>query len=98
MSTLVELNQHRADAGAAYVAAVAALKAAYINLAGIDTALQNHNVVGTPLLSFSRDRLQLIEAMHYLEHKQYLPTVVANWDDEITASASARIAAFPTAD
>lgn len=92
--TLAELLTARTTVGATYVAAVAALKDAYIDLASLDGTLAN---VGNKSLStFHRDRLQLIEALRQLQHDDFLPSLVANWDAEITASIESRIHNFPT--
>jgi hypothetical protein len=97
MSTLQELNAHRTNAAATYVAAVDAMRAAYINLAAIDMALTNRKVGGSVLQSFHGDRLQLISAFHELLHFQFLPVINGNLGPEIVAAAETRIAAFPIA-
>lgn len=101
MSTLAELNTHRTDAGAAYVAAFTTLRAAYITLAAIDRALANRGLggaTGSVTNSFYNDRLQIVSAFRELRHRQFLPAADGNMESEIVAAMEARIAAFPTPD
>lgn len=98
MSTLAELQQHRADAGAAYVDAVAALKTAYVNLAAIDLALENSKLLGLTQPSFHRDFTLLCDGARFLQHRQYAPTITPTWHSEAIAAAASIIAAYPTPD
>ena len=97
MSTLPELIAHRATAGARYAAAVAELKASYIDLDAIERALCSGKAAYTQSLAgFGGKRPW--ENIEQLQHTTYLPTVRGDWESDIKTAVAAKIAAFPTAD
>jgi hypothetical protein len=96
MSTLTELRTHRDTAGAAYAAAYAALKAAWVTLRAHEIALANAKVA-SPTATFGGAANQ--PDVVSMRHPQYLAdTGATNWADLANAAAAPLIAAFPTPD
>ncbi|MBI5128938.1 MAG: hypothetical protein HZA66_05820 [Rhodopseudomonas palustris] len=97
MSTKAELQQQRATAGAAYLAALANLKTAYVNLYALDLALSNRNVSATAVPSFiAHDRLELVNLAQHFRHAEFAPTFETNsWWPEIIASLETRMRNYP---
>ncbi|MEW6630319.1 MAG: hypothetical protein AB1440_05575 [Pseudomonadota bacterium] len=94
--TPTELLESHAAAGARYAAALAELHAAFVDLAGIDMALENRNVpVGSvPVHSF----FGIPDSVPWpLRHPLFAPDAGPNWQDEMRARGDELIAALTAA-
>lgn len=69
MST-TDLSQMRAEAGARYAAAVEELRAAYVDLAGIEAAMNNGNLPDRPVATFRGDADRI---PHEFRHPNFYP-------------------------
>lgn len=100
MSTKAELQQQRAIAGDAYVAALANLKTAYVNLYALDLALSNRNVSATDVPSFTaHDRLELVNLARHFQHSEFAPTFETHsWSAEIMVNLETRLRNYPNPD
>jgi uncharacterized SAM-dependent methyltransferase len=68
--TTNDLSQMRAQAGARYAAAVEELRAAYVDLAGIDAAINNGNIAHANVATFRGDADRL---PHEFRHPEFYP-------------------------
>ncbi|MCF8475753.1 MAG: hypothetical protein K9G60_01890 [Pseudolabrys sp.] len=96
MSTPAELIANRAAAGARFVDAVAELKAAYIDLDAHD------RVRATPQVAtqqtggrFMGERRFMLDR---LQHPEFLPTIVGDWEADIVAATTVKAKAYGTPD
>lgn len=96
MSTPSELIANRAAAGARYIAAVAELKAAYIDLDAHDRVRANGKV-GTSATAnvFMGERRMMIER---LQHRDFMPFIPGDWESEIVAAMLVKAREYGTPD
>ncbi|TCN30137.1 hypothetical protein [Sinorhizobium americanum] len=89
MATISEIIQARTEAGQAYASAVAALRAAYIELWAHDIAINNGNLP-TPSDVNHRTFVRNLSLAHPspLEHPVFATNGLFNWEDEAKAKAS----------
>jgi hypothetical protein len=99
MATLSDLQTARASAGAAYVSALAAFKAAWTTLAAYDAVLNNSGVRAPgdlPVATFrQRDRLALIGAHLNFAHNEFNPAAFEDdWEPAVQAELASLLASF----
>jgi hypothetical protein len=96
LSTLTELRSHRDTAGAAYAAAYAAFKSAWVTLRAHEIALANAKVA-SPTSTFGGPSNQ--PDVIAFRHPEYLTdTGATDWSALAQAAASSLIDAYPTPD
>lgn len=92
---LGQLHDERDAAGAAYVEALNAFRAAFVRLAAIDRTLANQNVGAEQLRTFHFRRMQLEESLRSFQHHEYLPRLLVNdWHDAVTRASDRQIEEF----
>ncbi|GAB5426960.1 MAG: hypothetical protein Devi2KO_04190 [Devosia indica] len=98
MASLAQLQSYRATAGARYLAAIVELRAAYVELSGLEGALINANVGGLSDGALQRFRGDADGIPEQLQHPIYAPGHRAGMAAEARAAAEQHIAEFPTPD
>jgi hypothetical protein len=99
MASLAQLDAYKATSGARYLAAIVELRAAYIELAALESALANANVGGkNDYVALQRFRGDANSIPIELQHPIYAPGNRSGIVDEVKAAAEQHIAEFPTPD
>jgi hypothetical protein len=93
MATLSQLQSSRVTAGATYVSALAAFKAAYVALAALDLTLSNRNIMND-VFTFPRDHAAMDDMIRQLQHAQFAPNLPHDWESSILSTSNAQVTAF----